>query len=68
MKIIMHKSVLLDIDEAAEYLGLKKSALYQMTFKRTIPFVKIGKRVRFTKMQLDDFINKKTVEVGQFED
>ncbi len=67
MKIINHESGLMDIDEAAAFLGLKKSSLYQLTFKRQIPFVKLGRRIRFTIDQLQNFISKNTVEAGNFE-
>jgi len=32
---------LLSIEEAAEYLGVKKSTMYSWVFYRKIPFVKV---------------------------
>ena len=58
---------LMNIEQASEYLGLKKSAVYQMTMRRTIPFIKIGNRLRFKKSQLDSYINNNVVEIGDFD-
>ena len=54
---------LMDMSQAAEYLNLKKSSLYQLSMKKAIPVVKIGRRNRFRKSDLDNFINKNVVEV-----
>jgi excisionase family DNA binding protein len=38
--------------EAAEYLGISKSSIYQMTSRKEIPFFKIGSRILFREEQL----------------
>ena len=43
----------LDIDQAASFLGLKKGTLYNMLSRRAIPFHKVGRRVLFTKEELE---------------
>lgn len=46
-------------DEAAEYLGLKKStlAVWRCTDRYKIPYVKIGSKVAYYKDDLDAFID-----------
>lgn len=53
---------LMDIKEASEYLRLKVSTLYQMSMKKKISVVKVGRLVRFRKIDLDDFITKNLVQ------
>ena len=43
---------LLNTSEAAEYLGIAKSSIYQMTSRKEIPFIKIGSRILFREEQL----------------
>ena len=52
----------LGVMEAAEYLGLPKSRIYDMTFRKTIPFYKIGATLRFKSEELDRFIEAGRVE------
>jgi excisionase family DNA binding protein len=51
-------SKLLSINEASSYLSLKVSKLRSMVFKREIPMVKIGRLVRFNKLELDQWIEQ----------
>lgn len=45
---------LLTLEEAAQYLGLKKSYLYRLTSARQIPFFKYGgRRVLFERESLE---------------
>lgn len=53
---------LLDVAQAAEYLGLKKSSVYQLTMRKAIPVVKVGRLVRFRKQDLDAFIERNLQE------
>lgn len=46
----------LSVDQAALYLGLPKSTLYQLTSKREIPFRKVGRRLTFLKNELDTWL------------
>jgi len=52
---------LLNIDEAAELLKLKKATLYDWTHRKKIPFVKLGGRVTFIEDQLLDFVMSKNI-------
>lgn len=53
---------LLNMDEAAQYLGIRKSTLYGMCMRREIPFIKIGKLNKFTLHDIQAFIDKNKVE------
>ncbi|MGR3309276.1 MAG: helix-turn-helix domain-containing protein [Candidatus Brocadiales bacterium] len=59
------KNGLLDMEEAALYLNIKKSTLYQMSMRHQIPVVKIGRLNRFRKVDLDAFINSNIVEKNE---
>jgi len=54
----MAEKRLLTIKEASEYLGISVKGLYHMVERRQIPFVKTGKRLRFDKIDLDNWIEK----------
>lgn len=48
----------LNTDQAAEYIKLKKTTLYNLINQNKIPFHKSGKRVLFKKSELSDWIKK----------
>lgn len=50
---------ILNLNQAATYLSLSKSALYKKTSERTIPHFKQGKRLFFKRAELDDWLTKK---------
>ena len=51
----------LDITEASGFLKLKKSTLYQLVFKREIPFYKNTKKLLFKKSDLVNWVDKHRV-------
>lgn len=53
---------LLNMDEAAKLLGIKKSTLYQMVMRRKMAVVKISKLNRFRPEDLQAFINENLTE------
>jgi excisionase family DNA binding protein len=55
-------SNLISIEEAASYLGIKKSTLYKYTCSRKVPFIRIGTRVLFSKELLENWIKSHIVE------
>ena len=57
---IKEQKRLLDYQEAANYLGIRKSLLRTLVCQRRIECVKIGRRVYFTRSILDSFIKKNT--------
>jgi excisionase family DNA binding protein len=49
---------LLNIEQAAGFLNVKKSTLYSWVFQRRVPFVKIGRLVRFNMADLTSWLEK----------
>ena len=58
---------LLNIEEAAEYIGIKKSTIYVWMRLKKIPYVRVGSRRLFDVRALDDFISVNSVEVRKSE-
>ena len=56
---------LMGIEEAAEYLGVKKSTLYRWKFERKIPCLKVGHLLKFRRDQLDRWLSER--ELGEQE-
>ncbi len=57
-----HQSdAILTLDQASDYLQVPKGTIYQLTHRREISFNKIGRSLRFRKMDLDSWLslNKK---------
>jgi excisionase family DNA binding protein len=53
---------LLNVEEAAEFLGLQVDTIYRKARLREIPSVKVGRALRFDVEALDRFIKVHTVE------
>jgi len=53
---------LLDVTEAAEYLGISAKTLYNWVSQRKVPFFKVGNMVRFDLQELDRFIKEHTIQ------
>jgi excisionase family DNA binding protein len=51
----------MDIEEASKFLKLKKSTLYQMVFKREIPFYKRTKKLLFKKSELVEWVDRNKI-------
>lgn len=47
---------LLTVRQAAEYLGTTAATLYTKIWRREIPFIKLGRSVRFDVTDLDQLI------------
>lgn len=47
---------LLTIDEACNYLGMKRATLYSMNCRRQIPFTKVLGKVYYRKSALDHWL------------
>lgn len=46
----------LNLNQAAEYVSLSKSAIYKKTSERNIPHFKKGKKLYFKRSELDDWL------------
>ena len=55
-------SHLLTISEAAEYLAVSASTLYGWVFQRRIPFVKVGRALRFVRADLEKYVESHRIE------
>lgn len=51
-----HNERLLTVNEVAEYLRVPKSGIYDLVFRKKIPFIKLGNRLRFKKVDIDNWI------------
>lgn len=47
------KTDYLTINEVTEYLKIPKSTLYKLTMTKKIPYLKIGKQLRFRKSAIN---------------
>lgn len=48
---------LLTVQEAAQYLAVSVSTLYGWVWQRRVPFIKIGRALRFDPLDLAAFVN-----------
>jgi excisionase family DNA binding protein len=51
---------LLNTIEAAEYLGISKNTLYEWIVQRKIPYVKVGRLVKFRREDLETWLKGRT--------
>jgi len=57
---------LLDVDQAADLVGVHPVTLYRWARQRKIPCVRIGARViRFDPRSLEKFIDRSTINVSE---
>jgi excisionase family DNA binding protein len=49
---------LMTVTDAARYLAVSVSTLYGWVYQRRIPFVKVGRALRFEVVDLDSFIQR----------
>jgi excisionase family DNA binding protein len=48
----------LDNQEAADYLRITVTALYNLRRKKGLPFIKLGKKLLYSREALNSFINQ----------
>ena len=53
---------LLNVEEAAQYLGLQADTVYKKARLRELPSVKVGRALRFDKVALDCYIEQHTIK------
>ena len=46
----------------AEYLGITKGSLYVWTCQRRVPFLKIGKLVKFDLREIEGWLKEKRIK------
>ena len=52
----------LDAGGAASYLALTKKAVYHRVSRRTIPYIRVGRLLRFDRDALDRWMRKSAVD------
>jgi excisionase family DNA binding protein len=50
------ESGLITVEQAAKFLAVSRSTLYGWVYQRRIPFVKVGRALRFETAELQKFI------------
>ena len=58
----MQETKLLNIDETSAYLGIKKPTLYSWVFQKKIPYIKVGRMIRFNVNELLLWLEEKSVK------
>ena len=53
---------LLNVEEAAEYLGLQIDTVYKKSRLRELPSVKVGRALRFDVVALNRYVEQHTIE------
>lgn len=59
---IVDTNKLMDMNEAASILGIKKSTLYALVMRKQIGHKKLGKLTRFSVNDIQEYINRNHVE------
>jgi len=52
---------LLKVKEAAELLNISQCQLYNLVKKREIPFIRVGKAIRFSSKVLSEWVERKGI-------
>jgi excisionase family DNA binding protein len=63
--VILNGSIgrrLLNVREAAQYLGLEVDTIYRKARLREVPCVKVGRALRFDVKALEQFIEKHAID------
>ena len=50
------------IQELSEYLGITKGTLYSWTFQKRIPYLKVGRLVKFDLQEIEIWLKERRVE------
>tara|TARA_Y100001951_G_C11112923_1_gene168499 strand:+ start:126 stop:338 length:213 start_codon:yes stop_codon:yes gene_type:complete len=59
------KQLLFKIGEAAQILSVSQSYLRDLVSRDEIQHIKLGRAVRFTQNQLDDFVSEKVIKADK---
>lgn len=59
--------MLITIKEVSIYLGVKDSWVKYKVFKREIPYIKIGRHIRFDLKAIQNWVSKNHVHGGRNE-
>ena len=56
------ESKLLNVRDASRFLAVSTSTLYGWVWERRIPYIKVGRALRFDRRDLETFIRSNRVE------
>ena len=56
----------LNVEELAEYLGVKDKTIYSWVNQRKIPYVKVGRLLRFDSKETEEWIKENSIAVYNF--
>ena len=59
---------LITVEELAKYLNLNPHTIYMWVEQRKIPFIKIGRMVRFDLIEIEEWLTSKKTEITQEQD
>ena len=54
---------LLNVEQVSETLGISKNTLYFYTQNKQIPFIKVGRHLRFKRRSLDKWLRERSTKV-----
>jgi len=63
---MMQKCQLINADEVAQMLGIRRDSVYRFVVQRRIPFVKFGRVTRFELKKINEWIAEKSVAIKDF--
>lgn len=49
------------VDELADYLGISKNTVYSWVWQKRIPYVKVGKLLKFNMRLIEAWLEKNTI-------
>ena len=55
-------SELLSIEEVAKLLSVKVSWIRSLVFKKQIPYLKIGKHIRFSTTEIEKWVEERRIQ------
>lgn len=62
LKANSHAKTVLNTEEAAEYIGISRSKLWELKQLYQVPFVQIADRILYRKKDLDDWLEARSVK------
>ena len=63
-KALVTFNEVLNLNQAAEYISLSKSAIYKKTSERNIPHFKQGKKLYFKRSELDEWLTGQRIKTS----
>ena len=64
---ITKEKQLLDTKQAAQFLGISRNTLYEWIIQKKIPYVKVGRLVKFRREHLEKWLEKKLQKEEDFD-